>query len=188
MPTNKPVTSNTVPPVVDEPRPQIKQMLGGESDEDFAANLPDSTSGPVASEPKRKRRTKAEMDAARGQAGEVLPPVVDKRLEKARAKFASLGASKFIDAGFSTMGKPLTEEEKGDMDDYFYLVSSKGSIDPSQSWVVLIICGLVFLGQLIFTRTTLGDDIKKMLFPEKKEEEKEETPEAASEVPSFMQN
>jgi hypothetical protein len=159
-----------------EPREQVTAMLSPESDKDFELSLPDSTAQPTATDekPKRKRRTKEEMASARGE-GESSEVVIDKDLERARRKYTVLGAGSTIKAGFVTMRKPLSKSEEEDVDDYFRLVSSKGGLDPAQSWVTMFFCALLLLCRLVFVRTDLGEQLKGFLFPEPK---KEETPDA----------
>ena len=66
-------------------RPQIKEMVSPGSDENFEKSLPASTAGSgevaeVGEKPKRKRRTKEEILASRGEvAPEVDPNMSDPR-------------------------------------------------------------------------------------------------------------
>lgn len=163
-------------------REPIKEMLAGGSDEDFKESLPDQTSSepsldsPLESKPRKKRRTKEEMAAARGESA---APIIDKRLERAKGKCVGLGLAGIAEAGFMASGKPLDSQESEDVGDQFYLISNKlgGSGD---SWLFIIIYTIALLAKLIMIRTELGEEIqewiKKMFQP--KEEPKEE-PKAA---------
>lgn len=168
------VQSNTIPqPDMKEPRPQITQMLAPEDEKSFEDSLPQSTATMEDKKPRQKRRTKEEMAASRGEV--ISPGPVDKRLERAKAKFASLGAGSSIKATFKGFDKPLTDDESEDVDDFFYLMSSKGSLDPSQSWIVLIGCACMLILRLFAVRTDFGKQLQDLFFSkEKKAEEKKE--------------
>jgi hypothetical protein len=174
LPTIPPAPGGAVLAADPEPRPQVTAMLSPESEKEFEASLPDSTATPEAVEdkPRRKRRTKEEMAQARGEAPTAPPVDDDPRLTRCRSKFASLGASGAIKAGFAGMGKPLDRSETEDVEDYFYMVGSKGGLDPTKSWVAMFFCAFLLLARLVFMRTDLGDQLKKFLFPEEKKEPK----------------
>ena len=141
-------------------RGPIKDMLAGGDEKSFLESLPDQTStevdglSPEESSPRKKRRTKAEM-AKEKSSGEV----VDIRLERAKSKAAGLGAAKLIESGFTAAGKPLEETEKEDVDDQFYLIANKAGIDPSGSWLFLILYTIALLSRLILKRTELGEEV-----------------------------
>ena len=163
----------------------IKDMLAPGSEKNFFDSLPEQTSSEDQSlpdEPKirKKRRTKEEMARSRGDAAEAP---VDKRLERAKAKAAGLGGAKLVAGGFAAAQKPLNDEEAEDVDDQFYLISHKAGIDPSGSWLFLIVYTIALLGRLILVRTELGEEVAKFvkqLF-EKKEEDKEKKAKEAKE-------
>jgi hypothetical protein len=169
------VQSNTIAqPKPEEPRPQITQMLSPEDEKSFEDSLPVSTATTEDEKPRKKRRTKEEMAASRGEV--IQPGPVDKRLERAKAKFASLGAGSSIKATFKGFGKPLTDDESEDVDDFFYLMSSKGSLDPSQSWIVLIGCACMLILRLFAVRTDFGKQLQDLFFNKDKKEEKKDDP------------
>ena len=160
-----------------EVRGPIKDMLAGGSEADFKDSLPEQTSSedaggsPEEMRPRRKRRTKEEL--AREKAGTPAAPV-DARLERAKAKASGLGAAKLVESGFAMTSKPLDDTEKEDVEDQFYLITTKAGIDPSGSWLFLILYTVALLGRLILSRTELGEQVKalvKEFFEKKKEEE-----------------
>jgi len=156
----------------------IKDMLASGDDKSFLESLPEQTSTEESDEhkPRKKRRSKEEMAAARGESP---APVVDKRLVRAQGKCAGLGLSSMASAGFTMAGKPLNAEEDEDLGDQFYLISNKvgGNAD---SWLFIIIYTIALLARLIMVRTELGEDVQawitKMFQPK---EEKQEEPKAA---------
>lgn len=157
-------------------REPIKEMLAGGSDKDFKESLPDVTSSedagsPEEMRPRKKRRSKEEIARERGDTPEVK---VDKRLERAKGKAAGLGAAKLVESGFAASGKPLNEEENEDVGDQFYLIATKAGVDPSGSWLFLIIYTIALLARLVLVRTELGaevkDWLKEMFEPKPKDE------------------
>lgn len=161
----------------DAPRPQITQMLAPESDKDFEESFPDSTANPQLPLPeKRKRRTRAEMEAARANGEVTSGPATkeDERLEKCKRKFAAMGGGRMVKAGVGrlTPEKPLDKQEQEDVDDYFYMVAAKGGIDPMKNWFTMWLTLFCLLLQLVLSRTEMFDKLKDILFPEKKKAEK----------------
>jgi hypothetical protein len=157
-----------------EVREPIKAMLAGGSEEDFKDSLPEQTSSedaggsPEEQAPRRKRRSKAEIAAAKGE-GAQAP--VDKRLERAKVKASGLGGAALVESGFKITGKPLDTQEKEDVDDQFYLIASKAGIDPSGSWLFVILYTVALLARLILSRTDLGEQLKNFLEGRKEEKE-----------------
>ena len=157
-------------------REPIKEMLAGGSEDDFKASLPEQTSteadsSPEDAAPRRKRRSKAEIAAAKGEG---IPAPVDKRLERAKQKCAGLGASGMVSAGFTMAGKPLDDQESEDVGDQFYLISAKVGAS-ADSWLFIIVYTIALLAKLIMIRTELGEDVQKWLkelLQPKKEEKK----------------
>jgi hypothetical protein len=140
-------------------RGPIKEMLAGGDEKSFLESLPEQTStetdslSPEESTPRRKRRTKAEM------AKDANAAPVDMRLERAKSKAAGLGAAKLVESGFAAASKPLDEQEKEDLDDQFYLIANKAGIDPSGSWLFLVLYTIALLGRLVLKRTELGEEV-----------------------------
>jgi hypothetical protein len=155
-------------------RPQIKAMVSPGSDEDFEKTLPTSTADSIkeGSEPKRKRRTKEEMAAARGEV--VSPaPVVDPLMEDARyaaimADMTSGGGKEIVSFGFRFSSKPLSVKEEKKIDDMFYVIAKRSKYNPAESWVAF---GFYFvfavLGPMIIERTGLVEMIKTYFEQEK---------------------
>lgn len=158
-----------------EVRGPIKDMLAGGSEDDFKDSLPEQTSSedaggsPEEQAPRRKRRSKAEIAAAKGE-GPQAP--VDKRLERAKAKASGLGGAALVKSGFQISGKPLDDTEAEDVDDQFYLIAQKAGIDPSGSWLFVALYTLALLARLILSRTDLGEQLKNFLEGRKEEKEK----------------
>jgi hypothetical protein len=154
-----------------EVRGPIKEMLAGGSEADFKDSLPEQTSSemldgsPESTKP-RKKYTKKEKEP-------VNAAPVDLRLERAKAKASGLGAAKLIESGFTMAGEPLNDSEKEDVDDQFYLIATKAGIDPSGSWLFLVIYTIALLGRLILSRTELGAQVQQLvkdLFAKKEEQ------------------
>lgn len=151
---------------VNEVRGPIKDMLAGGSDADFKDSLPEQTSSedaggsPEEMAPRKKRRTKAEIAGAKGE-GPQAP--VDVRLERAKAKASGLGGAALVESGFKLAGEPLDKQEKEDVDDQFYLIASKAGIDPSGSWLFVILYTIALLARLILSRTDLGEQLRDFL-------------------------
>lgn len=155
-------------------RPQVSDMLAPGSEEDFMESLPDSTANPEDVTPtgRKKRRDAGQPKGPRKPKatpiqGEI---VVDEKLERAKKKYASLGGGTAIKSLFVMLDKPLDRGEEEDIDDYFYLLSKKAQLDPSESWIVMFFCALILLGRLLGTRTAIGSEIKKLFTPKEAEE------------------
>lgn len=143
----------------------IRDMLAPGSEDDFKDSLPDQTSTsdsgiPEETRPRKKRRTKEEMAAARGE-GQAAP--VDKRLERAKAKASGLGAAKLVASGFKLANAPLDDQEHEDVDDQFYLIANKAGVDPTGSWIYVILYTLILLTRLVLSRTEMGEQLKDLL-------------------------
>ena len=154
-------------------RGPVRDMLAPGSEDDFKESLPEQTSSDApldsaAPTTRKKRRTKAEIAAEKGEA-----QPVDKRLERANAKMSGLGLAQLTEAGFTLSGQPLNDEEKEDVSDQFYAISKKAGVDPSGSWLFVIAYTIVLLARLILSRTELGEQIKAVIkeFFEKKKED-----------------
>lgn len=173
----KPAEGGAVTEPVNSVREPIKAMLAGGSEAEFKDSLPEQTStedqgGSPESVAPRKRRSKAEIAAAKGEGA---PAPVDKRLERAKMKCAGLGASGMVSAGFTMSGKPLNDEESEDVGDQFYLISSKVGAS-ADSWLFIVIYTIALLAKLVMIRTELGEDVQKWLkelLQPKKEEKKD---------------
>lgn len=142
-------------------RQQITDMLAPGSEQEFAESLPESTNVSFELTPPesvgRKRRSDAGVrrkKSAEPSAGD------DPILDRAKRKYSTLGGGTAVKKLFDLMEKPLDIQEKEDVDDYFYLLAKKGNLDPSQSWFVMIVCGLILLATLFGSRTPLGDALK----------------------------
>ena len=159
-------------------RPQVREMLSPGSDEEFEKSLPDSTLGGEPSPdgalnpPRRKRRTKEEMAAARAAEGKApasapaLDPLMsDPRYARIMAKMSGMGGEKIISLGFQAAGSPLKTEEKTDVDDCFYVISKRAGFNPGESWFALIIYMLAVILQLVIARTDLAAKITELLKP-----------------------
>ena len=144
-----------------EVRAPIKQMLSPQGEKDFVASLPASTAE-APTEKTRKPRTPKTPE-----------PVIDLRLERAKGKAAGLGAAQLLKSGFTAVGKPLDSQEVEDVDDQFYLIAKKAGVDPTGSWLFVVIYTLVLIVRLIAIRTSLGEEVEawmKNIFTPKKQE------------------
>lgn len=168
-------------------RPQIKNMVSPGNDEDFEKSLPNSTAAPVGegAEPqKRKRRTKEEMAASRGEvvspgkAPAVDPLMQDERYAKIMGEMSGGGGKEIVSLGFRASGKPLNTAEQKRIDDMFYVMAMKGGWNPAQSWfAIMLYFFLAVLGPMIIERTDVIEKLKAlfeqpMKMPDKKAEEK----------------
>jgi hypothetical protein len=165
-------------------REPIKDMLAPGSEDDFKESLPEQTvsedpSSPEETKVRKKRRSKEEMAAARGESA----APVDKRLERAKSKASGLGGAALVESGFKIAGKPLDDEEKQDVEDQFYLIAVKSGIDPSGSWLFVALYTIALLARLILSRTDLGEQLKSFL--EGKSKEKENPGDSPSEAPAI---
>lgn len=166
----------TEAPVTSQVNDQIKQMSGFQDAAELEAALPETTTGPSETSedrPRKKRRTKEEMAAARGGAsidpalGD--PLLLDKRYQRAIQNMNSDTGTGFVKSGFKVAsvakGDPtwqLQPEEEEKSDDFFYVLSKKyGWFDPSKSPVTMAIYFVAMLGTFIASRVMKGkgDDI-----------------------------
>lgn len=150
------------------PNEQVTGLLAPESEEEFQQTLAE----PVAPET-TERKPRADKGKPRKKAV-VIEAAPDPRLDRARSKFASLGGGTAFKKFFDLIEKPLDSKEEEDVDDYFYLLSKKASLDPSESWMVMIFCALLLVFRLIGSRSSLGSELKKS-FGEKKKLPEPET-------------
>lgn len=148
-------------------RDQIKAMTGHATDEEFELAVPENTDAVAEAPLKRKRRSKAEIELERG--GTVLPPedplMSDPRYKKAIGRMNSLGGAAIIDTGFKLTGKPLEQEEKNEWDDFFYVVSKKGGLDPSQNWWLMGLFAFFLLTRHAVARTEIGEHFMEFFKP-----------------------
>lgn len=166
---------STTPNPTPAPRTQVRDMLAPGSDEDFRLSLSENTNeAPPTGEPVRRRARRSDAGVPKGPrtrkaATEVPAEPIDPVLERAKRKFATLGGGTTVKRVFEMLDKPLDTKEAEDVDDYFYLVAKKGNLDPSQSWFVMIVCGLILVLTLLGSRTGIGDMLKEAFAPKKKE-------------------
>jgi hypothetical protein len=152
----------------DPVRPQIKQMTGFETAEEMRAALPENTSlgsppmDGYTPAPKRSRRSKEEMAAARAAAGLDVddPNMLDPRYKKAVENMRSGGLTTAVQAGFKTYAvvskEPsweLQPDEDQKVDDFSYVLSKKyGVLDPTKHWIGMAFYFVALMGTLIFKR------------------------------------
>jgi hypothetical protein len=157
-------------------RPQIKSMVSPGSDEEFEKTLPTSTAAPVGDAPlgeqKRKRRTKEEMAAARGEtvapAPVVDPLMQDERYARIMADMTSGGGKEIVSFGFRFSNKPLTTKEENKLDDMFYVIAKRSKYNPAESWFAFALYFLLaVLGPMIIERTGIVAKIKALFEQEK---------------------
>jgi hypothetical protein len=158
----------------------IKEMFGGgQSDADFKDSLPTQTSASdefrlePPDKPKRKY-TKKDKSSGTGEISD------DPRLERAKAKCSGLGGAALIESGFMAAQKPLDDKEQEDLEDQFYLISTKAGLDPMGSWVFLIVYTVVLLSRLVLVRTELGEEVREWMREAFERKEKPEEPRAVN--------
>lgn len=135
-----------------EVRPAVLNMSGFKDETELAAVIPDSTAIAAADEskPRRKRRTKAEMEAAKGEQSSLAAD--DPRYRDAVNRMSAFGGAATIRTAFAATGKPLDKQEETEVDDYFYVISRKYSLDASQSGIFLSIYAVLLMLRLVATR------------------------------------
>ena len=160
------MTREKQPDLIREP---IKQMTGYESAEAMADALPTNTmqppEGAAPGEPsKRKRRTKAEMEAARGKVAysepSLDPLMDDPRYREAIEEMRTAGLSTTVKTGFDGAALvtkdddwKLEKDEFRKVDNFSYVLSKKYPIlDPSNHWITMALYFFALLGSLIFKR------------------------------------
>lgn len=150
----------TLPSASEPVRPEVKRMSGFGSKEEMAASLRENTNEQTEElKPRRTRRTKAEMQAARGETP-IDPNMADPRYRQAIGKMNAFGGPKLISGAFSAVGVatgdktiPLNPEEKTDVDDYFYVLSKRYNVlDPTRHWITMALYFFGMLGTFIFSR------------------------------------
>jgi hypothetical protein len=142
-------------------RGPIKDMLAAGSEEEFKESLPSQTSSedqtsPFTAEPKVRKKRGPNKKKDQGDTP------VDARLERANAKMSGLGLAQLTEGGFALSGKPLNEQETEDVQDQFYAISKKANVDPSGSWVFVIVYTIILLLRLALSRTELGEQVKSL--------------------------
>lgn len=147
----------------DAVREPIKQMSGFATAEEMEASLPANTMTPPQGEekPRRGRRTKAEIEAARGGQVPIADPLLnDPEYKKAIADMQAFGGSGMVNGGFSLAAKishddtmALSSEEKKRFDGFFYVMSKKyTALDPSGHWFTMLMYFAALLVSSIGTR------------------------------------
>ena len=146
---------------VEQVRGPIVDMIAPGSEESFIDSLPSDTSstddGPKPE--RKKRRSKAEMQAARGEA---TAAPVDKRLERAQQKCAGMGLASMTEAAFEFSKKPLDDTEKEDVNDQFYLIAKKVGAS-GDSWIFIVVYTIALLFRLVAARTELGEQVREFI-------------------------
>lgn len=131
-------------------RDAIKTMSGFKDEDALAKAIPESTAEGNP-EKKRKRRTKAEMEAAKGSS---LSPEIenDARYKKAVTNMSAFGGAKTVRSAFAVTGAPLQADENEEVEDYFYVISKRYSLDASRSGIFLSVYAILLMLRLICTR------------------------------------
>lgn len=159
---------------------QIKQMTGFASPEEMAESLPENTmTAPIEEDrPRKKRRTKEEMAASRGESTsttvELDPLMQDERykkiVEKMRGKTLTTTVVKGFDVAAKATEDPewhLEKDEVGEVDDISYILAKRYPVlDPTNHWLSMAVYSLAVLGGLIFKRAgkaAVGSGIQKLM-------------------------
>lgn len=157
-------------------REQVKTMSGFNSEEEMLSSLPESTitALPTDEAPRRRRRTKAEMEALRAGEGSAPDPLLsDRRYQRAVGKGTFYGAPRIVKSGFSlaaTIAKQdkirLDDAETEDVEDFFYAVSKRHPFgDPFATWYGCLFLFLALMGALVGKRfaEAKGESFQKSL-------------------------
>jgi hypothetical protein len=177
-------------PAVDIREP-IKQMTGHANEEEMAASLPENTmtATPEEDRPRRKRRSKEEMAAARGESAPAPmadgdPLLNDPLYQKYMKDFQAFGGGGAVKGAFNIgapvfKASPLDEKEEKKVDGFFYCASKRFNFgDPFKNWFTASILFVGMLSSFIVSRVVevKGNEIQEhfaRLFGMKKEEEEE---------------
>jgi hypothetical protein len=164
----------------DAVRTPIRDMLASGSEAEFLESLPSQTSSDSMESPEETKPRKKRGPNKKKEQQSDTP--VDIRLERAKAKASGLGGAALIESGFKLSGEPLDTQEKEDLDDQFYLIACKAGIDPSGSWLFLILYTVALLARLVLSRTELGEQIRNLFAPKEEENKQGEAsqPEGAA--------
>ena len=131
-----------------EIRDQIKNMSGFPNEEALSAVIPESTATSLGtSEDKPRRKYTKRTPVATSEDVET-----DQRYKDAVARMSSFGGAEAVRTAFNVTGKPLDEKENGEIDDYFYVISKKYSLDATKSGLFLSLYAVLLLLRLIVTR------------------------------------
>lgn len=169
-------------PASPQVRDAIKKMSGFSNEAELSEAIPESTAVNTEAEvPRRKRRTKAEMAASRGETPDSSLET-DERYRLATQRMAAFGGAKTIKTAFAATGKPLDVAEDSDVDDYFYVISRKYGLDASKSGIFLAIYAILLMLRLVIVRLMNVNTFDlwssfEGIFSGKKDVEKEEDPE-----------
>jgi hypothetical protein len=150
-------------PSPDAVRVQVKQMSGHATEEEMIDSLPENTmtAAPADETPRRKRRTKEEMAAARGQKSVVSDPLLDDRkYQEALRDMQGFGGASIVKGSFDVAALAMKDEkislqsdEEKRLDGYFYVMSKKYSVlDPTNHWFTMALYFFGMLGSFIFAR------------------------------------
>jgi len=156
-------------------RDEVKRMSGHANEQEMADSLPENTmlSGmEEAPRQRRPRRTKAEMDALRGQATPSADPLMaDPVYARAVQDMQAFGGSGLVKGAFSTAAVAMKDEEialqtpeEKRLDGYFYVMSKKYNVlDPTGNWFTMALYFFGMLGSFIFARVAKkkGDTLVK---------------------------
>lgn len=170
-------------------RDEIKSMSGFNSDEELEAFLPESTVSTTTEFPQpdydptltptgRKKR----KFGPRKPKGDAEP--TDKRLERFKERATGLGGKSVVTVGFEMSGQPLKDDEDEELGDFFYALSKKANIDPTENWILLGLYFVFMLSRFIVSRTNFGDEIKKFLIPHADDEDETEKSQVDDETPT----
>lgn len=177
---NKPAEGGAVTHVAEEVRPQIHQMTGHGSEEEMAESLPENTMQPVVDDkPKRKRRSKEEMAASRGESSAPMgstddPLMADARYRKCVEKMRGKTLTTTVEKGFEVAAAAtkdrdwlLEKDEVEEVDDVSYVLAKRYPVlDPTNHWLSMAVYSLAILGGLIFKRAgkaAVGGWLQKLM-------------------------
>lgn len=171
----------------DAPRPQIINMLSPEDEKTFSDSLPDNTGSvpeleltppeverPINPETGKPRRSTFGRKMGPRKPKSETSQISDPQLERAKRKFSSLGGGRAVKKFFDLIDKPLETDEVEDVDDYFYLLSKKANLDPSESWLMMLFCFIILLSALASARLSWADDLKHFFSPDNKQQPDEQ--------------
>jgi len=170
-------------------RDEIKNLSGFNSDEQLESWLPEST---VREAPLPDMTSAAQTEYT--PTGRIKKPrkkkdetEIDKRKERFKERATGLGGKSIIVTGFEMTDKPLDTDEDEELGDFFYVLSQKANIDPSENWILMGLYFVFMLARFTISRTSLGDDIKKFLSPKTEEEKQTEENEKARQTANDSQ-
>jgi hypothetical protein len=149
---------STTAPSVDAVRPQVRDMVASGEENDFRVSLAQPSPEAEAA-PRRTRRSKAEMAAARAQeAGD--SNMSDPIYAKSIARLQGFKVDGIIGLACMASGKPMSDDEDADIKALTYVAAKRAKVDIGSSWWALALSFIGIAASMVLTRVGVMDRIK----------------------------